>query len=188
MTDPIRRLVMQHGDMGKIEEAARAEGMRTMYEDGLVKALQGHDDDRGSAARDAGKLMALYRYKAVTPPAKSSKDRSTSPPTTRPSPSSRTRATFRSKCAKRPTAPRGGSLGLLRRSAMGAEQVLQFTQQLACCSAPDSRSIARCRFCWSCRKARRPDASSNASATPCAAARRCRKVSKRNRACSRGCT
>jgi general secretion pathway protein E len=41
MTDPIRRLVMQHGDMGKIEDQARAEGMRTMYEDGLVKALNG---------------------------------------------------------------------------------------------------------------------------------------------------
>jgi general secretion pathway protein E len=41
MSDPIRRLVMQHGDMGKIEEQARSEGMRTMYEDGLVKALAG---------------------------------------------------------------------------------------------------------------------------------------------------
>ena len=27
--------------MGQIEEAARAAGMRTMYEDGLVKAMQG---------------------------------------------------------------------------------------------------------------------------------------------------
>jgi general secretion pathway protein E len=41
MTDPLRRLVMQHADMGKIEELARAEGMRTMYEDGLVKSLGG---------------------------------------------------------------------------------------------------------------------------------------------------
>ena len=41
MTDPLRRMVMQHADMGKIEELARAEGMRTMYEDGLVKALAG---------------------------------------------------------------------------------------------------------------------------------------------------
>jgi len=41
MSDPLRRLVMQHADMGKIEELARAEGMRTMYEDGLVKALNG---------------------------------------------------------------------------------------------------------------------------------------------------
>ena len=38
---PLRRLVMQHAGMGEIEEAARTEGMRTMYEDGLVKALQG---------------------------------------------------------------------------------------------------------------------------------------------------
>ncbi len=41
MSDPIRRLVMQHGDMGKIEDQAREEGMRTMYEDGLVKSLGG---------------------------------------------------------------------------------------------------------------------------------------------------
>ena len=41
MSEPIRRLVMQHADMGKIEALAREEGMRTMYEDGLVKALSG---------------------------------------------------------------------------------------------------------------------------------------------------
>jgi general secretion pathway protein E len=41
MSDPLRRLVMQHADMGKLEEQARSEGMRTMYEDGLVKSLQG---------------------------------------------------------------------------------------------------------------------------------------------------
>jgi general secretion pathway protein E len=41
MTEPLRRMVMQHSDMGKIEELARAEGMRTMYEDGLVKSLAG---------------------------------------------------------------------------------------------------------------------------------------------------
>jgi len=41
MSDPIRRLVMQHADMGKLEEQARSEGMRTMYEDGLVKSLLG---------------------------------------------------------------------------------------------------------------------------------------------------
>ncbi|HST27579.1 MAG TPA: type II secretion system ATPase GspE [Rudaea sp.] len=41
MSDPIRRLVMQHADMGKLEEQARSEGMRTMYEDGLVKSLIG---------------------------------------------------------------------------------------------------------------------------------------------------
>jgi nucleoside-triphosphatase THEP1 len=44
---PLRRLVMQHAGMGEIEQAARADGMRTMYEDGLVKALAGHHH-RGS--------------------------------------------------------------------------------------------------------------------------------------------
>jgi general secretion pathway protein E len=41
MTDSIRRLVMQRAGMGDIEAQARKEGMRTMYEDGLVKALAG---------------------------------------------------------------------------------------------------------------------------------------------------
>ena len=41
MTDSLRRLVMQRAGMGEIEAQARKEGMRTMYEDGLVKALAG---------------------------------------------------------------------------------------------------------------------------------------------------
>jgi general secretion pathway protein E len=41
MSDAIRRQIMQHAGMGEIEQQARAEGMRTMYEDGLVKSLQG---------------------------------------------------------------------------------------------------------------------------------------------------
>jgi len=41
MADPIRRMIMQHADMGKIEAQARELGMRTMYEDGLVKAIDG---------------------------------------------------------------------------------------------------------------------------------------------------
>ncbi|HBD19384.1 MAG TPA: type II secretion system protein GspE [Arenimonas sp.] len=41
MDDSLRRLVMQHAGMGELEEAARARGMRTMYEDGLLKAMQG---------------------------------------------------------------------------------------------------------------------------------------------------
>ncbi len=41
VTDPIRRLIMQHAGMGEIEDQARREGMRTMYEDGLVKAMAG---------------------------------------------------------------------------------------------------------------------------------------------------
>lgn len=41
MTDPLRRLVMQRADAGEIERQARAEGMRTMYEDGIAKAVTG---------------------------------------------------------------------------------------------------------------------------------------------------
>ncbi len=41
MTDPIRRLVMQHAEATKINELARQEGMRTMYEDGLSKCVSG---------------------------------------------------------------------------------------------------------------------------------------------------
>jgi general secretion pathway protein E len=41
MSEPLRRLVMQHGGMGELEQLARNEGMRTMYEDGIVKSLDG---------------------------------------------------------------------------------------------------------------------------------------------------
>ena len=41
VSDSLRRLIMQHAGMSELEEQARKEGMRTMYEDGLVKALQG---------------------------------------------------------------------------------------------------------------------------------------------------
>ncbi|MEO7477634.1 MAG: type II secretion system ATPase GspE [Lysobacteraceae bacterium] len=41
MSETLRRLVMQHAGMAEIETAARIEGMRTMYDDGLMKALQG---------------------------------------------------------------------------------------------------------------------------------------------------
>ena len=41
MNDAIRRLVMKHAGEGEIEAAAREAGMRTMYEDGLVKSLAG---------------------------------------------------------------------------------------------------------------------------------------------------
>ncbi len=41
MNDALRRLVMQHAGMGELEAAARDQGMRTMYEDGLIKAMQG---------------------------------------------------------------------------------------------------------------------------------------------------
>jgi general secretion pathway protein E len=41
MTDPLRRLVLKHADASEIQEVARAEGMFTMYEDGLRKAVAG---------------------------------------------------------------------------------------------------------------------------------------------------
>jgi len=41
MSDPIRRLIMQHATSGELEERAVAEGMRTMYLDGLNKCLSG---------------------------------------------------------------------------------------------------------------------------------------------------
>lgn len=41
MTDSIRKLVMQHAQARQIEEQALLEGMHTMYEDGLRKAVLG---------------------------------------------------------------------------------------------------------------------------------------------------
>ena len=41
MSDPVRRLVMQHATSGEIQDQAVAEGMRTMYLDGLNKCLNG---------------------------------------------------------------------------------------------------------------------------------------------------
>jgi len=41
MSDEVRRLVMKQATAGEIERQARAEGMRTMYQDGMLKALQG---------------------------------------------------------------------------------------------------------------------------------------------------
>jgi general secretion pathway protein E len=41
MNDTLRRLLMQHAGASDIERAAREGGMRTMYEDGLRKALAG---------------------------------------------------------------------------------------------------------------------------------------------------
>ena len=41
MTDPVRRLVMKHATSGEIQDQAVAEGMRTMYFDGLNKCLAG---------------------------------------------------------------------------------------------------------------------------------------------------
>jgi general secretion pathway protein E len=41
MTDPIRRLVMRHATSGELQDQAVAEGMRTMYQDGLLKCRRG---------------------------------------------------------------------------------------------------------------------------------------------------
>ncbi len=41
MNDELRRAVMRRAGMGEIEQLARQAGMRTMYEDGLLKALRG---------------------------------------------------------------------------------------------------------------------------------------------------
>ena len=41
MSDELRRAVMRHAGMGEIEQIARDAGMRTMYEDGIAKALAG---------------------------------------------------------------------------------------------------------------------------------------------------
>jgi len=41
MSDRIRQLVLQHAQATEIKRAAREDGMRTMYEDGLRKALAG---------------------------------------------------------------------------------------------------------------------------------------------------
>ena len=41
MSDPIRRLVMQHATSGELQDLAVSEGMRTMYQDGLLKCQRG---------------------------------------------------------------------------------------------------------------------------------------------------
>jgi general secretion pathway protein E len=41
ITDPVRRLVMQHATSGELQDLAVSEGMRTMYQDGLLKCQRG---------------------------------------------------------------------------------------------------------------------------------------------------
>ena len=41
MTDPIRRLVLRRAESNEIHRLAASEGMRTMFEDGVGKALAG---------------------------------------------------------------------------------------------------------------------------------------------------
>lgn len=41
MNDALRRGIMRHAGMGELEQLARDSGMRTMYEDGIIKAMAG---------------------------------------------------------------------------------------------------------------------------------------------------
>jgi general secretion pathway protein E len=41
MTDPVRKLIMAHEEAGAIQKLAIKEGMETLYENGLVKVMQG---------------------------------------------------------------------------------------------------------------------------------------------------
>jgi general secretion pathway protein E len=41
MTDPIRKLIMAHEEAGAIQKLAISEGMQTLYENGLVKVIEG---------------------------------------------------------------------------------------------------------------------------------------------------
>ncbi len=41
MNDALRGAVMRHAGMGELEQLARESGMRTMYEDGIIKAMAG---------------------------------------------------------------------------------------------------------------------------------------------------
>ena len=41
MSDHLRRMVMQHATSGDLQKQAVSEGMRTMYQDGLLKCLAG---------------------------------------------------------------------------------------------------------------------------------------------------
>jgi general secretion pathway protein E len=41
LSDPVRRLIMKHATAGEIQDLAVSEGMRTMYQDGLKKCLEG---------------------------------------------------------------------------------------------------------------------------------------------------
>ena len=41
MTDPIRKLIMAHEEAGTIQKLAITEGMQTLYENGLVKVIEG---------------------------------------------------------------------------------------------------------------------------------------------------
>ena len=69
MTDPLRTLVMKHATSSELKAEAQREGMVSMYEDGMRKALAGHTTFEEVLARDArgvGLTMPVYRYRAVS--------------------------------------------------------------------------------------------------------------------------
>jgi general secretion pathway protein E len=41
MSDSVRRMVMRHATSGELQEQAVKEGMRTMYQDGMIKCQKG---------------------------------------------------------------------------------------------------------------------------------------------------
>jgi general secretion pathway protein E len=41
MTDAVRRLILHRGEAKELQQVAVEEGMRTMYDDGMMKALAG---------------------------------------------------------------------------------------------------------------------------------------------------
>ena len=87
MSDSLRTHIMRHANSAELRAEAIKEGMVTMYEDGMRKALNGVDDVRrgpsrhprklvsgscdmvsgstAAATRRRGQLMALYKYRAV---------------------------------------------------------------------------------------------------------------------------
>ena len=53
---------------GELKAEAQREGMVSMYEDGMRKAISGHDHVRRGPSRHArGLAMPVYRYRAVNP-------------------------------------------------------------------------------------------------------------------------
>ncbi len=71
ITDPLRSLVMKHATSNELKAQAQREGMVTMYEDGMRKALAGHTTFEefcvSPAKRSARNVMPVYRYRDVNP-------------------------------------------------------------------------------------------------------------------------
>jgi hypothetical protein len=70
MTDPLRSLVMKHANSSELRDEAIREGMVTMYEDGLRKAVRGvttFEEVVRVTRENRGSPMPVFRYKAVNP-------------------------------------------------------------------------------------------------------------------------